>query len=142
MSEVEHLTTDELLAYLEDMAKPSVVKRVSAHLDGGCEECGRAYADLSRIVSALEADRGFAVPEGTRQRAFAIFDPAPARSLGERIVATLISDSRLWPQAAAARAFPVEHSAIELIYEAREVYVGLFCKRSLGLWGISGQVFS
>ena len=143
MGRQDHIASEELLNYVEGQANSDAAERVRVHLATGCPSCAAELAAWSRMMAHLEADRGEAVPEFARQRAFAIMEAAPpVPTLLERIIAVLTYDSRAFAVPSPARTYAPAPPSLELLYEANGIHVGLLCHQIRGNWRVAGQLLS
>lgn len=141
MRSTDHIVGEELLEYAEGQAEARLAERVRVHLATGCPVCNQELAAWTRIVGCLQADQKGDVPEWVRQRAFAIMEPTPAAiPLLERIMAVLVGDSRLRALPSLARTVAEPTPALELLYEAGGIHVGLLCRYVQDAWQIAGQL--
>jgi hypothetical protein len=131
-----HLTTEELLSYLEGRAGDGA--RVRSHLEGGCGRCVGELEAWRGVLGLLRTSNSFAPPPGVVQNAFAIFDGfQPRPSAWQRLVASLTFDSRT--QAGLAGARDVRSDSFQLLFEAEGLDIDLLCERTVEGWRISGQ---
>ena len=143
MGRQNHIASEALLSYAERQAGAEETARVRAHLETGCRLCADELASWSRIITHLEADRRDAVPEGARQRAFAILEASPpAPTLWQRIIAVLSYDSQLLAAPSPARTQVEVGASRELLYEANGIHIALLCQQIQGQWRVAGQMLS
>jgi len=55
MSNNIHLSTEQLLDFLENRLDPATLEKVSEHLSSGCPDCANNSATLRRLLQAMEA---------------------------------------------------------------------------------------
>jgi hypothetical protein len=131
-----HLTTEELLSYLEGRAGDDA--RVVSHIEGGCGRCGGELDSWRQVLGLLRASNSFAPPAEVVQNALAIFDGfQPRPSAWQRLVANLTFDSRMQPGLAGAR--DVRSDSFQLLFEVEGLDIDMLCERTGEGWRISGQ---
>jgi len=139
LSFTKHVTEDLWVDYLEGRIDAAHTLMVQSHLQTGCEQCNRQLAYWMKFLAALERGRSVAPSTAVLQRAYDLFETlAPRPSVWVQLVAQLVSDSR-------QRLIPVgarsgRTTSFNLVYEASDVSVSLWCERDASSWQITGQV--
>jgi hypothetical protein len=133
---------DELWAdYLESRSDAAATEQIDAHLETGCKECAKELAEWRRLFGALEDDRSEpAVPEFVLRRAMNLFraEEFLSPSVWQKIAASLVFDSRTTLTLAGARSAATQ--SFNLVYEASEASIYLWCERDHQSWHVMGQV--
>jgi anti-sigma factor RsiW len=136
-----HLRTEELLDYVDGRTDAATTERVRGHLAGGCAACARELQFWTRTLLAVCSDRAAQPPEWVRQRAFnLVLRQSPQRSLWERVLGALVSDSR--QQAGLAGARDAGAAQFKLLFSAANRQIDLLCERGPGGWQVNGQVLA
>lgn len=84
MSINNHLTTEQVLDYLEGRLDAAGQKEVLDHLSGGCRDCARKMKDLTRMTQAFQAASWPAPSERARRRAVNSFDIYQSRKRAQQ----------------------------------------------------------
>ena len=105
-SPTRHVSTRDVLDYLDDRVDARARARVEEHLGGACARCRELLRDLSAVRQTMRDDRTPEVSDMLRARALSVFVPPalPARPQRTALsIARLLFDSRATPLPAAVR---------------------------------------
>jgi hypothetical protein len=134
----EHPEVEAVLLYAEGRADAHTSASVEAHLSSGCASCREAVAFMDDVIGTFRADAALAVPVEVRQSAMELFrSRARQPSVLQRLVATLVFDSRMQPAMAGARSAAV--GSFHLVYEAPALSIDLACEAVSDQWRVMGQ---
>ena len=134
----EHVSDDVWGDFIENRLSAAAAAKIQGHLNTGCEKCAREWESWKRLLGAFEQSRAATPPASVLHRAFDIFDSfVPQPTLLERILASLVFDSRQNAMPAMARAST--GSAFNLVYTAGGANVQLWCEFDGMCWQVTGQ---
>src|SRR5262249_58069006 len=95
-----HVSTRDVLDYLDDRADARTRTRIEEHLGGACARCRELLRDVSAVRQTMRDDRTPEVSESLRERALSVFVPPMQVARPRRTVlsvARLLFDSRTTP---------------------------------------------
>jgi hypothetical protein len=73
MSKNNHLSTEELLDFLENRLDPATLEKVSEHISSGCSDCANNLTTFRRLLQAMEASAWPAPSAQAHKRAVEVF---------------------------------------------------------------------
>lgn len=137
---MEHPNEIELAVAAARTGAGGTEEEVKAHLEAGCEACGRKVSFWRRIVGTMRAAaRAPAPPPDAVRRATAIFARPPRPRPGPfPLPAELVFDSRPTPAPAAARSGLVAER--HLLYSLPGFDVDMRIRFSRGRLALGGQI--
>jgi len=139
LSFTKHIAEELWVDYLEGYTDEIKNTQIQSHLQTDCEQCNSQLAYWNKFLAALERGRTLAPSTEMLQRAFDLFETmAPRPSVWAQLVAQLVSDSRQQLIPAGARSGIT--TSFNLVYEAADISVSLWCESDVSSWQITGQV--
>jgi len=139
LSFTKHITEDLWVDYLEGRTDEARTSMIQSHLQTGCEQCSRQLAYWTKFLGALDRGRTVTPSAAALQRAYDLFETlVPRPSVWAQLVAQLVSDSRQQLIPVGARSGMT--TSFNLVYEASDVSVSLWCESDASSWQITGQV--
>ena len=137
----KHVSEEQWIDFLDGETTAAVNAQIQAHLDSGCRDCAARLEEWRRLVGALERGRTVEdIPAAVLENAFGLFEreaPRPTALL-EQITAFLAFDSRSQPLLAGARSAGA--LSFNLVFEASDTTIYLWCERDSVRWQVRGQV--
>ena len=137
----KHVSEELWIDFLEGSTSATVNAQIQAHLDSGCRDCAVQMEEWRRLVGALDRGRiAENVPATILENAFDLFqrEARGQTSLLEQITALLAFDSRSQPLLVGARS--ASALSFNLIFEAPDTSIYLWCERDQVRWQVRGQV--
>src|SRR5579884_3989684 len=105
MTQARHFDITEWADYVRDLVPAEQHEQMQNHLQHGCSKCERVEKVLSRFAVICQRETAYEIPRRVEQQVKALvgLNSMPRRSVLERLLAAVVSDSINDPQPAGVR---------------------------------------
>ncbi len=105
MTQARHFDITEWADYVRDLVPAEQHEQMQNHLQQGCSKCERVEKVLSRFAVICQRETAYEIPRRVEQQVKALvgLNSMPRRSVLERLLAAVVSDSINDPQPAGVR---------------------------------------
>ncbi|HZU33740.1 MAG TPA: hypothetical protein VFB79_21680 [Candidatus Angelobacter sp.] len=105
MTQARHFDITEWADYVRDLVPAEQHEQMQNHLQQGCSKCERVEKVLSRFAVICQRETAYEIPRRVEQQVKALvgLNSMPRRSVLERLLAAVVSDSIHDPQPAGVR---------------------------------------